>query len=138
MFFGGDPFEHFANMHGGGGGHSGRGGKPSGPVENEELYKILGVSKTADEGEIKKAYRKAAVKHHPDKGGDPEKFKELSAAFEVLNDPEKRKRYDEYGKDGLEEGGGGGQSAEDVFSMFFGGGGGGRGRRPQGPTKVSQ
>jgi DnaJ family protein A protein 2 len=65
MFFGGDPFEHF------GGGGGGRGG-PSGPVDNESYYKILGVAKDADENEIKKAYKKLALKHHPDKGGDVE------------------------------------------------------------------
>eukprot|EP01036_Dinobryon_divergens_P010814 gene10814-14509_t len=74
MFFGGDPFEHFAHMggHGGGGGGGGR-GAPSGPVDNEGLYKVLGVAKGADEAEIKKAYKKMALKHHPDKGGDVEK-----------------------------------------------------------------
>lgn len=128
MFFGGDPFEHFSHMGGGGGGGGGRGG-PSGPVDNEGLYNLLGVSKTADENEIKKAYKKMALKHHPDKGGDIEKFKEISAAAEILCDSEKRKIYDQHGKEGLEGGGeGGGQSAEDIFSMFFGGGGG-RGRR---------
>ncbi len=67
MFFGGDPFEHFAHMGGG----SSRG--PSGPVDNEGYYKVLGVSKTADAAEIRKAYRKLALTHHPDKGGDVEK-----------------------------------------------------------------
>jgi DnaJ family protein A protein 2 len=129
MFFGGDPFEHFSNMHGGGGG-GGMGGRSSGPIDNEGYYKALGVSKDADENEIKKAYKKLALKHHPDKGGDVELFKEISAAAEVLCDPEKRKLYDKYGKEGLDNsGGGGGHSADDIFSMFFGGG---RGRRGQG------
>jgi DnaJ family protein A protein 2 len=69
MFFGGgDPFEHFANMHGG----RGMRGGPSEPVDNEGLYKILGVSKGADDDVIRKAYRKLAITHHPDKGGDVE------------------------------------------------------------------
>lgn len=73
MFFGGDPFDHFAQQHGGGmpGRGGGRGG--GGPVDNEALYAALGVAKDADENEIKKAYRKMALKHHPDKGGDIEK-----------------------------------------------------------------
>lgn len=126
MFFGGDPFEHFAHMGGGGGG-GGRSRAPRGPVDNEGFYKELGVDKSASESEIKKAYRKLAVKHHPDKGGDVEKFKAISAAYEVLSDPEKKKLYDQYGKEGLEEGGGGGGGAEDLFSSFFGGGRGSRG-----------
>ena len=81
----------------------------------------LQVEKTADEKEIKKAYRKLAVKHHPDKGGDEHKFKEISAAYEVLSDKEKREKYDRFGLEGLsDEGGGGGP--DDLFSMFFGGG----------------
>lgn len=128
MFFGGDPFEHFGGMPGG---MPGR-GSSSKPVDNEGYYNSLGLEKTATDAEIKKAYRKLAVKHHPDKGGDEEKFKEISLAYEVLSDSEKRKLYDQYGKEGLEEGGGGGQSAEDVFSMFFGGG---RGRGSRGPQK---
>lgn len=130
MFFGGgDPFEHFAGMGGGM-----PGGGRSGPVDNEGLYKALGVSKDADENDIKKAYKKLALKHHPDKGGDVEKFKEISSAAEILCDPQKRATYDKYGLEGLEgQGGGEGHSAEDIFSMFFGGG---RGRRgPSGPQK---
>lgn len=67
MFFGGDPFEQF----GGGGGRGGpRGG--GGPIDNEGFYKALGVEKDAEESAIKKAYKKLALKHHPDKGGDVE------------------------------------------------------------------
>jgi DnaJ family protein A protein 2 len=90
------------------------------------------VEKTATEQEIKKAYRKLAVKHHPDKGGDEHKFKEINAAYEILSDEEKRRKYDEYGLEGLEENGGGGNGAEDLFSMFFGGG---RSRRSSGPRR---
>lgn len=115
------------------GGMPGR-GAPRGPVDNSEFYDLLGVSKDATDAEIKKAYKKGALKHHPDKGGDPEKFKEFSQAAEVLMDEEKRELYDKYGKEGLEEGGGGGGNAEDVFAQFFGGGGGGR-RGPRGPQK---
>ena len=71
MFFGGgDPFEHFANMHGSGGGG---GGRSRAPVDNDKLYAVLGVAKDADESEIRKAYKKLALKNHPDKGGDPDK-----------------------------------------------------------------
>jgi DnaJ family protein A protein 2 len=76
MFFGGgDPFEHFANMHGGGGhgGGGGRGGRGGAPVDNSKLYETLGVAKDAEESEIRKAYKKLALKNHPDKGGDVEK-----------------------------------------------------------------
>jgi DnaJ-class molecular chaperone len=67
-----------------------------------DYYDILGVNKTASEQEIKKAYRKLAVKHHPDKGGNAEKFKEISSAYEVLSDKKKREIYDRFGKDGLD------------------------------------
>ncbi|VAI22913.1 unnamed protein product [Triticum turgidum subsp. durum] len=75
--------------------------------------------------DLKKAYRKAAIKNHPDKGGDPEKFKELAQAYEVLSDPEKREIYDQYGEDALKEGMGGGGMHDpfDIFQSFFGGGG---------------
>ena len=107
--------------------------------DNTRYYDILGVSKSASSDELKKAYRKAAIKNHPDKGGDPEKFKELAQAYEVLSDQEKREIYDQYGEDALKEGmgGGGGHNPFDIFESFFGGaspfGGGGssRGARRQ-------
>jgi len=73
--------------------------------DSTKFYDALGISKSADAAEIKKAYRKNAMKNHPDKGGDPEKFKEVTAAYEVLSDPEKRQIYDTYGEDGLKDGG---------------------------------
>ncbi|KAG4191736.1 hypothetical protein ERO13_A07G113600v2 [Gossypium hirsutum] len=104
--------------------------------DNTRYYEILGVSKNASHDDLKKAYKKAAIKNHPDKGGDPEKFKELAQAYEVLSDPEKREIYDQYGEDALKEGMGGGAAAHDpfdIFSSFFGGspfgGASSRGRR---------
>ncbi|KAI9107607.1 hypothetical protein K1719_021270 [Acacia pycnantha] len=104
--------------------------------DNTKYYEILGVSKNASQDDLKKAYKKAAIKNHPDKGGDPEKFKELAQAYEVLSDPEKREIYDQYGEDALKEGmggGGGGHDPFDIFQSFFGGspfgGGSSRGRR---------
>ncbi|RXI04904.1 hypothetical protein DVH24_039178 [Malus domestica] len=93
--------------------------------DNTRYYEILGVSQSASSDDLKKAYKKAAIKNHPDKGGDPEKFKELAHAYEVLSDPEKREIYDQYGEDALKEGmgggGGGGHDPFDIFSSFFGG-----------------
>eukprot|EP00579_Thalassiosira_antarctica_P006003 CAMPEP_0201881754 /NCGR_PEP_ID=MMETSP0902-20130614/11955_1 /ASSEMBLY_ACC=CAM_ASM_000551 /TAXON_ID=420261 /ORGANISM="Thalassiosira antarctica, Strain CCMP982" /LENGTH=420 /DNA_ID=CAMNT_0048410017 /DNA_START=60 /DNA_END=1322 /DNA_ORIENTATION=+ len=142
MFFGGDPFEHFAGMHGQGGGGGGGGSRRGGPsrdVDTTKLYETLGIAKTADEKEIKKAYRKLAVKHHPDKGGDEHKFKEVSAAYEVLSDKENRAKYDKYGLEGLsEDGGGGGGGQDDLFNMFFGGSrGGGRAAGPRKSESVN-
>ncbi|XP_065866335.1 dnaJ protein homolog ANJ1 [Euphorbia lathyris] len=104
--------------------------------DNTKYYEILGVSKNATPEDLKKAYKKAAIKNHPDKGGDPEKFKELAQAYEVLSDPEKREIYDQYGEDALKEGMGGGSGGHnpfDIFESFFGGspfgGGSSRGRR---------
>jgi len=100
-------------------------------VNNTKFYELLGVNKDADQDAIKKAFRKMAMTHHPDKGGDPEKFKEMSKAYEVLSDPEKKETYDEYGEEGLEQGGGGGGGGGmDIFSELFSmGGGGSRGGR---------
>ncbi|MGM0438853.1 MAG: molecular chaperone DnaJ [Patescibacteria group bacterium] len=117
---------------------------------SEDYYDILGVSKDASQEEIKKAYRKKAHKHHPDKGGDEEKFKKINEAYQVLSDEKKRKQYDQFGKQGAKGragfNGGGFQgnfqganfNAEDlgdIFGEFFGGGFGGssqRSRRPKG------
>jgi len=118
--FGGIPFEHFASAGGSFGG--GRAGKPSKDVDTTKLYETLDVSKNADEKEIKKAYRKLSRVHHPDKGGDEHKFKEVNAAYEILSDPEKRKSYDKYGLEGVSEDGAATSGGEDLFSMFFGGG----------------
>merc|ERR1712232_1195545 len=86
---------------------------------------------------IKKAYRKLCLIHHPDKGGDEHLFKEINAAHEILSDPQKRKIYDRYGLEGIEQDGGGPSTTggEDLFSMFFGGGRDGRNAGPRkGPS----
>lgn len=103
MFFGGRggfPFGDFEEM----GGMGGRG--PPKEVDNSKFYNILGVDKNADYSTIKKAYFKLAKTHHPDRGGDKDKFQEIQGAYEVLSDKEKRELYDKYGEDGLKEGGG--------------------------------
>lgn len=74
---------------------------PKKDVDTQKFYDILGVSKTASLDEIKKSYKKKALKMHPDKGGDPDKFKELSVAYEVLSNAEKRDIYDKYGEEGV-------------------------------------
>lgn len=105
--------------------------------DNRRYYDLLGVDKNASDEDLKKAYRKAAIRNHPDKGGDQDKFKEISEAYEVLSDPERRKIYDEYGEDAVKEhmqgggGGAGGASPFDIFENIFGGGPFGGGRRPR-------
>ena len=96
-----------------------------------DYYETLGVSRSASADEIKKAYRKLAIKYHPDKNPGnkeaEEKFKEVSAAYETLSNPDKRSQYDQFGHDAYTRSGGGanagGFNAQDIFSQFFGGGG---------------
>ena len=111
-------------------------------AEEKDYYEVLGVSRDASAADIKKAYRKMAVKFHPDKNPDDasaeEKFKELGLAYEVLSDEDKRAAYDRYGHAAFQSGGGGGRGGfgggfggfhdpMDIFSQVFGGGGGGGG-----------
>jgi molecular chaperone DnaJ len=112
--------------------------------EKKDYYEVLGVAKEANEKEIKTAYRKLAMLHHPDRSDAPEaeeKFKELSEAYAVLSDPDKRQKYDQFGHAGINSqysqedlfrgvnfedllrGFGGGGGGESIFDMFFGGGG---------------
>jgi molecular chaperone DnaJ len=117
-------------------------------MAKQDYYEVLGISKSASQAEIKKAYRKMAIKYHPDKNPDDksaeEKFKLCAEAYEVLSDDNKKARYDQYGHaafDGPQGGGGGfgggGMNMDDIFSQFgdifggggFGGFGGGGGQR---------
>ena len=123
-------------------------------MSKRDYYEVLGVSKDASADEIKKAFRKAAVQHHPDKeGGDETKFKEINEAYEVLKDSQKRQRYDQFGHAGVGGNGGGfsgnpfegfggfnGQNVHfdfgdgglgDIFGQFFGGGAGQQQRGPK-------
>jgi len=100
-------------------------------------YDILGVSKDASPEEIKKAYRKLAIQHHPDKGGDENKFKEVAKAYEVLSDPEKKQRYDMFGDEKGNMGGGGFGDVDinEMIKNFFNQGMNQR-RQPVAPDKI--
>lgn len=103
------------------------GGAPKKDVDNKKFYDILGLTKEASADEIRKAYRKLAVKLHPDKGGSQEKFQELQSAYEVLSDPEKKQLYDNYGEEGLKGDVGGGGS--DIFDLLMRGGNSGKAKQ---------
>lgn len=113
-------------------------------MAKKDYYEVLGVERNASEDEIKKAYRKIAIKYHPDRNPGnkeaEEKFKEAAEAYDVLHDSQKRQKYDQFGFEGLSDNGfsGGGMGMDDIFTMFgniFGGragfGGGQRARQPQ-------
>ena len=87
--------------------------------QDDTLYKELNVNRDASSSEIKKAYHRQALKYHPDKGGSPETFKKIQAAYEILSDSEKRKKYDNFGMAGLNENHDQFQG-NDIFEMFFG------------------
>ncbi|MAV68133.1 MAG: molecular chaperone DnaJ, partial [Cellvibrionales bacterium TMED122] len=112
-------------------------------MSKRDYYEVLGVDRSASEQDIKKAYRRIAMKYHPDRNPDDadadSKFKEATEAYEVLSDGEKRGAYDQFGHAGVDSsmGGGGFQGGSfsdifgDVFGDIFGGGGGGRRQGPQ-------
>jgi DnaJ-class molecular chaperone len=122
--FGGFPFEFFEGR--GGGGFQGLGGRGESQkvVENSRYYEILGVDKSCTSSDILKAYRQLARTMHPDKGGDPKLFSEITQAKDVLSDPDKRKVYDTHGEEGINKGMSASQDeGMSIFDLLQGGGG---------------
>src|SRR2546421_11970776 len=118
-------------------------------MPKRDYYKVLDVPKTATEAEIKKAYRRLAMKYHPDRNPDDrdaeESFKEAKEAYEVLSDPHKRAAYDQFGHAGVDPAaagsagaGGFGDIFSDIFGEIFGGGRGGRSTRLPRPDLRTQ
>jgi molecular chaperone DnaJ len=115
-------------------------------MTRRDLYEVLGLTRTATDDDIKKAYRRLARQYHPDANPDDpaaaERFKEVAQAYEVLRDPERRRQYDVFGADGARTGGGpdfgpGAFGLNDLFDAFFGGEAFGRGRASSGPPRGS-
>lgn len=126
--FGGSGMGEDDDDFGGFGGFGGpRGGAAAKDVDTEKLYKIMEVEKNASQDEIRKSYKKLALKKHPDRGGSQEEFQQLQHAYEILSDESKRKIYDQYGEEGLKEGAG--QEGADIFDLLHGRGGGGQQKR---------
>lgn len=119
--FGGFPFGEFF-------GHQMHGGGRDSPdeVDNTKYYTLLGVDQSTSCADIKKKYRVLAKTKHPDKGGDPKLFAEITHAAEILSDPEKRKVYDRYGEKGINQGMSSNSGPQDLFDLLSGGGGRGK------------
>lgn len=88
-------------------------------MSNKDPYSVLNINKNASDDDIKKAFRKLALKEHPDKGGDPDKFKDIQNAYEILSDKDKRIKYDRYGHAGLNENNVHNAPTNDIFESFF-------------------
>lgn len=127
----GDDDDDFGGF-GGFGGRS-RGGAAAKDVDTEKLYKIMEVDKNASADEIRRSYKKLALKKHPDRGGSQEEFQELQHAYEILSDESKRSIYDQYGEEGLKEGRDGFEGG-DIFDLLHGRGGGQNQKRKTKPV----
>jgi DnaJ family protein A protein 2 len=131
--FGGIPFEFFERGGGGFPGFPGREEREPKKVDNTRYYELLGVEKNATSQDILKAYRNMARTKHPDKGGDPKLFAEITQAKEVLSDPDKRKVYDTHGEEGINKGMS--STSEEGMSIFDLLSGRAGARQQEGPKK---